>query len=56
MSDEAEREPEDCEQLKTAVAKTGDNEKGRQQLLIKRSIELGCIEHIPDNWGVEIDG
>lgn len=56
MADNTEKDPQDCEQLKTAIQKTGDNEKGRQQYLIKRSIELGCVEHIPDHWGVEVSG
>lgn len=53
---EGEKEPQSCEEIKAAVAKTDENEKGRQQLLIKRSVELGCVEHIPDDWGVDVDG
>lgn len=53
---ESEKEPRSCEEVKAAVAKTDENEKGRQQLLIKRSVELGCVEHIPDEWGVDVDG
>lgn len=49
-------EPKDCESLKTAIQNTSDNEAGRQQYLVKRAIELGCVEHIPDHWGVETDG
>jgi hypothetical protein len=49
-----ESEPKDCEQLKTAIAKTEQEEKGRQEYLIKRSVELGCVEHIPDDWSVDI--
>jgi hypothetical protein len=48
--------PTDCDQLKAAIAKTGDGEKDRQALLIKRAIELKCVEHIPDDWGVDING
>jgi hypothetical protein len=49
---EDEKEPQNCEELQAAIAKTGENEKGRQQYLIKRSIDLGCVEHIPDDWEV----
>lgn len=56
MAESEETEPQDCEQLKAAIQKTSDQEKGRQKLLMKRSVELGCVEHIPDHWGVEIDG
>jgi hypothetical protein len=53
---EEEKEPDNCEELKEAIHKTGDEEKGRQQYLIKRAVELGCVEHIPDDWEVKIDG
>lgn len=53
---ENESNPENCDQLKAAIAKTGENEKGRQQFLVKRSVELGCVENIPDDWEVEIHG
>lgn len=53
---ESESEPQDCAALKTAIANTKEEEKGRQQYLVKRSIELGCVEHIPDDWSVDVDG
>jgi hypothetical protein len=43
-----------CDELKTAVAATKDEERGRQRVLIKKSIELGCVEHIPESWEVDI--
>ena len=55
MADPEESEPVDCEALKVAVAKTGEKEIGRQQLLVKRSVELGCVEHIPDDWELKIE-
>jgi hypothetical protein len=51
---ESQSEPQNCDDLKTAIAATKDDEKGRQQYLVKRSVELGCIEHIPDDWEVEV--
>lgn len=56
VQSDSESNPESCDELKAAIAKTGENEKGRQQFLVKRSIELGCVEHVPDNWEVEIHG
>jgi len=56
VQSENESNPQNCDELKTAIAKTGEGEKGRQQFLVKRSIELGCVEHVPDDWEVEIHG
>lgn len=50
-----EKSPETCDELKQAVAATGEQDQARQQVLIRKSIELGCVEHIPDNWSVSID-
>lgn len=49
-----ERVPENCDELKSAVSVTEDSDKGRQRLLIKKSIEFGCVEHIPESWEVDI--
>lgn len=43
-----------CEELKEAVKSAGDDDQ-RRQYLIKRSIDLGCVEEIPDEWEMEID-
>lgn len=48
--------PENCDELKAAVAATSESEKGKQQILIRRAIELGCVENIPDEWEVNVDG
>lgn len=53
---EEEADPQNCDELKAAIAKTGEQERGRQSYLIKRSIDLGCVEHIPDDWEVQTDG
>ena len=53
---DGEPAPNDCDSLREAVGKTGEEEKGRQQYLIVRAVELGCIDVIPDDWEVEIDG
>jgi len=50
-----EKDPENCDELAAAIKKTGDNEQGRQRYLIKKAIDLGCVEHIPDHWAVEIE-
>ena len=44
----------DCAQLKAEVAKTEDGDKGKQRALISKALELGCVEHIPDDWGIEV--
>lgn len=45
-------EVNNCEQLKAAVPKAdGDAE---QRYLIKRSIDLGCVDDIPEDWTVEV--
>jgi len=46
--------PENCDDLKAAVKNTADVDKARQRVLIKKSVELGCVEHIPDDWEVEL--
>jgi len=57
MADAGEQsEPKDCDELKVAIDATEDNEKGRQQYLIKRAVELGCVEHVPDDWEVSSNG
>lgn len=55
MPTESDAIPEDCDKLKGAVAATADHDRGRQRVLIKKSIELGCVEHIPESWEVDID-
>lgn len=50
----SERLPEDCDELKTAVAATEESDRGRQRVLIKKSIELGCVDNIPESWEVDI--
>jgi len=41
-----------CEELKAAVPKA-DGE-AEQRYLIKRSIDLGCIDDIPEHWTMEV--
>lgn len=53
-TEDGETEPQNCDELKTAIGKTKPEERGRQRYLIKRAIDLGCVEHIPDDWEVEI--
>ena len=47
----------DCEELKGAItAYEREKEELRPALrryLIRRSVQLGCTEHIPDSWEVE---
>lgn len=56
MAETGEKMPENCDEMKTAISKTEDTDKARQRLLIKHSVELGCVEHIPDNWEVDVNG
>jgi hypothetical protein len=51
----AEPEPQDCDALKAAVSATKETDTSRKRFLIKKSVELGCVEHIPDDWEVTID-
>jgi hypothetical protein len=51
----ADGEIEDCDALKAAVDKHEPGDTAEERRLIKRSIELGCTEHIPDEWGVDVD-
>lgn len=55
VQSESESEPQNCDDMKTAVAKTKEGENGRKRYLVKRSVELGCVEHIPDDWEVEVE-
>jgi len=41
-----------CEELKTAVPKA--NEEAEKRYLIKRAIDLGCVDHIPEDWTLEV--
>lgn len=45
-------EIENCEQLRAAI-KAHDGDRDRQRYLLKRAIDLGCVEDIPDEWGIE---
>jgi hypothetical protein len=51
---DSEKVPENCDEVRSAVAATADGDKGRQRILIKKSIEFGCVEHIPESWEVDI--
>lgn len=47
----------DCGELKNAVNAYGtDSTKsaGVRRHLIRRSLALGCTEHIPDDWHMEV--
>jgi hypothetical protein len=47
----------DCNELQAAVQKERTetaNTTVVRRFIIRRSIELGCTEHIPDEWEVEI--
>jgi len=45
---------ETCDELKAEIPKA---ESARhKQYLIGRSVDLGCVEHIPDDWAVEVNG
>jgi hypothetical protein len=45
-----------CEELRSAIQSWDGKDKGRQRYLLKRAIDLGCVEHVPDDWGVKVDG
>lgn len=50
-----EKDPQNCDELRAAIAATGENDHKRQQYLIKKSVELECVEHIPDDWSVDVN-
>lgn len=44
-------EIQDCDSLKAACEQAGDSPPPRERRrLIKRAVELGCTEHVPDSW------
>lgn len=50
---------QNCEQLRAAIAEHKSqrpNDKGEERSLLHRAIEIGCVEDIPDEWGVEVHG
>lgn len=50
------QEINDCEDARTAVQTYESGEDKRPEVkryIIRRCIELGCTEHIPDKWEVE---
>jgi hypothetical protein len=47
---------ENCEQLKDAVANHTEGDVAEERYLLKRAVELGCVNEIPDDWGVEVNG
>jgi hypothetical protein len=57
MADSAPESVEikDCESLRAAIAKAEPGNVGHQRLLIKKSIDLGCVDDIPDDWTVEVE-
>ncbi len=51
MSDSA---IQSCDDIKAKVAENPEDEQTRS-LLVKRAIDLGCVEHIPDDWTFEVE-
>lgn len=41
--------------IERAVLHTKPDETGKKRLLIKKSIDIGCPDVIPDDWEVELD-
>jgi hypothetical protein len=51
------QEPKTVEEVRTAVEKEKNADpphQGVRHYLIKRAIELGCVECIPDDWGMKV--
>lgn len=46
---------EGCQEVQNAVAADTGNE-GERMEVIKKAIDIGCVEYIPDAWGVEVGG
>ena len=50
---------QNCEQLRAAIKEHQSqrpDDKGEERSLLHRAIEIGCVEDIPDEWGVEVNG
>jgi hypothetical protein len=54
-----------CQELDRAIAEyhttvskkgTGPASEHVKQYLIKRAVDLGCVDKIPDDWGVGVNG
>lgn len=48
---------QNCDQLSSAVAteaKSDTPSPETRKELIAKALELGCVEHIPDDWGIEV--
>ena len=46
-----------CDELKTAIDVENKSDKPdtpMRHYLIKRGVELGCVENIPDEWTMEV--
>lgn len=46
------KEINDCDGVKAAVAQASS--PAEERAIIARALELGCVEHIPDDWGIEV--
>lgn len=45
---------EDCDGVKEAVKLDGTEHQYQRQYVIRRAVELGCTEYIPDDWEIEV--
>lgn len=46
---------ENCDDVRSAVAKHEEWDKAEERLIIKKAIDLGCVDAIPDDWAVEVE-
>ena len=45
-----------CDQLRQYIKECDPKDKDRQRWLLHKCIECGCVDDIPDDWGVEVNG
>lgn len=52
-----EKEAEDsCAEIAQAVKETKPEDKARKQHLMAEAVNQNCLDVIPDDWEVELDG
>lgn len=50
-----DEEIKSCDDVAAAVKKVRagkESDPGEERYIIKKAVELGCTEHIPDDWGL----
>lgn len=54
-TDEDKKEIKSCDDVQNAVKAykaSKESDPAEERYIIKKAVELGCSEHIPDDWGL----